>query len=112
MNKITDSMRLYTILFWAYPKSGFDIIKKNDILKLFREIAGEALSGDPDLINKLLQFESEHEGLVLYNETIESNTEIVDPEIEVMPTIQKAYPEANYIIMLPLTVPDKNNLIF
>lgn len=111
MNQIINNMRLYTILFWAHPKSGFDVIKKNDILKLFREIAGDVLSSDPTLINKLLQFEIEHEGLVLYSETLESDRSIIDPEVEVMPIIRQAYPEAKYIIMLPLKVSDKDNLI-
>jgi hypothetical protein len=99
MSHETSEKHLYTIVFWALPKSGFDVAKKNAILRLLKEKSLD----DINLRTKLELFESKHEGLVIYGEVIESDELITDPEISIMPIIQEKYSEATYIILIPMS---------
>jgi len=101
MNQNTEIKYLYTVLFWACPKSGFDLIKKNAVMKILKEALLEFAEKDID--SKIEGFESKNEGLVTYEEVIESDTLILNPELEVMPIIRKKYPEAQFINIYPLT---------
>jgi hypothetical protein len=90
------------ILFWACPKSGFHIAHKNEAMRLFKEFIMGVSSCDPCIEAKIKRFEEDNEGLVVYDEVIESSISVVDPEIEIMPIIRDRYPKAKYIMMLPM----------
>jgi hypothetical protein len=104
MNQKTNSKFLYMILFWACPKSGFHIAHKNKAMRSFKEFLMGISSYDPHVEAKIKRFEEDNEGLVIYDEVIESDTFVVDPEIEIMPIIRDRYPKAKYIMMLPMAL--------
>lgn len=100
----TESKQLYNILFWAYPKSGHDLAKKNRMMRIFKEVMNDIHEHEPHFGDKLDSFESRKKGFVVYDEVIESDNEVFDPEVEVMPVIRNKYPEAQFIQMLPISV--------
>lgn len=99
MNQKVESKQFYRVLFWAHPRSGFDLVKKNTIMKLFKDTLSDEMSNE-----QLKRFEERNEGLVVYEEVIESDELDPDPDREVMPIIKKRFPDARYIIMIPITV--------
>lgn len=99
MNQEVESKQLYRVLFWAFPRSGFDLAKKNTIMKLFKDTLSDEMSNE-----QLKRFEEKNEGLVVYEEVIESDDADPDPDREVMLIIRKKYPEARYIVMLPINL--------
>lgn len=107
MENKTDIKNVYSVIFWANPKSGFDLMRKNSILKMIREVSNEFSFKDPHLEDKIQSFEAECKGMVIYDEIIESDTLISNPETEVMPLIWEKYPEAKYVIMIPISVKNK-----
>lgn len=99
MDQKIDSKQLYRVLFWAFPKSGFDLARKNTIMSMFRETLPDEM-----LSEQLKRFEEKNDGLVIYEEVIESDDTDPDPDREVMPIIKKKFPDAQYIVMIPITV--------
>lgn len=99
MNQEVESKQFYRVLFWAFPRSGFDLAQKNTIMKLFRDTLSDEMSSE-----QLKRFEEKNEGLVVYEEVIESDELDPDPDREVMPIIKKKFPDAQYIVMIPITV--------
>lgn len=99
MSQKVESKQFYRILFWAHPKSGFDLARKNSIMRLFRDTLPDEMSSE-----QLKRFEEKNEGLVVYEEVVESDNTDLDPDKDVMPIIHKKYPDARYIIMIPITV--------
>jgi len=104
MNQNTESKYLYNILFWAYPKSGKDVAKKSAMMRIFKEVMTTVHGHEPYFEDKFERFESNNEGLVVYDEVIESDIEIFYPEDGIMPVIREKYPEAKFIQMLPVTL--------
>lgn len=84
----------YLVQCWIKPQSGFDLAQKNRIMSLFKEIMTETMPNDPKLDEALKRFEKSHDGMVLEPMIIESDKEVTDPEKELLPEIQKSYPEA------------------
>lgn len=107
MEHKTDIKNVYSVIFWANPKSGFDLMRKNAILSMLRDVTNEFSENDPHIEDKIQSFEAENDGMVIYDEVIESDTLITDPETEVMPLIRKKYPEAKYVIMIPMIFNNK-----
>lgn len=84
----------YLIQVWVYPRSGFDLAKKNQAIRLLKELIEEDVAINPGLKEAMDRFEKEHEGMVVEPIVIESDDEVTNPETEVMPTIKGDYPEA------------------
>jgi Zn ribbon nucleic-acid-binding protein len=91
MIKKTTKKFIYKVIFWAYPKSGFDVIKKNvsiQIFKKFLETAfghNECLERDIDTLFKI------HEDKVPIIEIVELDFSIKDADKEILPIIQKMH---------------------
>jgi hypothetical protein len=103
MNQSTESKYLYNILFWAYPKSGFDVAKKSTMMRIFKDVMSTVHGEEPNFNEMFDRFESRNDGQVVYDKVVESDKEVIDPEEEVMPVIRERYPEARFIQMLPVT---------
>ena len=98
----------YYVQCWVRPSSGHDVVRKNRImsllkeiasLKSFQEMARDVFPVDVEVTDKKFQsaiqrFEEQHEGLVVEPLVLESDNEITDAEKELLPEIQKKYPEA------------------
>ena len=84
----------YLVQCWITPRTGFDLAKKNRIMSLFKSIMEETFPEDVNVEDAMRKFSESHDGLILEPLVIESDTEIVDPKKEVLPEIQKKYPEA------------------
>lgn len=93
---------LYTVLFWAAPKSGFDVVSKNLLMRLFKEALNEVGDADPHHAEKMQRFEEDNDGLIIFEETVESDKPISNPDTDIMPVIRKRYPNARYIMMIPV----------
>jgi hypothetical protein len=102
MNQKTGSKFLYMVLFWACPKSGFDVAKKNEAMKMFKEMIRNKYPSDPDIEGRLKSFEENNDGLVVFDEVVESDTRVIDPDTEIMPIIRKRYSEARCILISPM----------
>jgi hypothetical protein len=84
----------YIVQCWITPRSGFDLAKKGRIAQLFRSVMRDTFSDDKKVETAINNFEKTHEGLVLESLTVETDTEIIDPDSEILPEIRKKYPEA------------------
>jgi serine phosphatase RsbU (regulator of sigma subunit) len=84
----------YVVHCWVHPRSGFDLVKKNRVMELFRSVMEDAFDEDDEVERAVKKFEKSHEGLVLERICMESDTEIIDIQKEVLPVIQKEYPDA------------------
>ncbi len=102
MEKATGEKQQYTVLFWANPKSGLDVIKKNTILPILRTVLSDMMKMDRSFPERMKKFEEKNEGLVIYEEVIETDRVPVDINQEVMPLIKHKYPNARFISMIPL----------
>ena len=91
---------IYAVVYWAYPRSGFDVIKKNMVMSIFKEMVKDI---QPDSAIKTEIFAAEHEGFVTYDIVIESDKRITDAEFEIMPLIRKEYPEAKLLLAIPMS---------
>jgi len=60
----------------------------------FQETMREQFLHDSDIIEALKNFEEEHRGMVLESFVIESDTEVLEPEKEILPEIRKKNPGA------------------
>lgn len=106
MDSDTKSKYLYMVLFWGIPKSGYDVIKKNSIMDILKDLMINISEDDPHFEEKIKMFESENEGMVVYHEIVESDSIVLDPEIEIMPVIRKRYPKAKLIKMQHMSTGD------
>ena len=84
----------YLVQCWITPRSGFDIVKKNRVLEFFRSVVSEALSDEYRAEESIRNFEESHEGLILEPIIVESDTEVMNAQKEILPEIQKVYPGA------------------
>lgn len=100
----TTTLRQFTVLFWANPKSGLDVIKKNTILPILRTVLSDMMKTDKSFPERMKRFEEKNDGLVIYEEVIETDCVPLDIDREVMPLILDKYPNARFITMLPLMV--------
>jgi len=104
MNVLEGEKRMsfkYYVECWIYPKSGYDIIRKNKIITLFKEVLLQVMPEETkkeinidDLIEKFCE---KHNEMVLEPLVLESDTDVLDPEKELMPEIWKKYPEAKLL---------------
>jgi len=90
-------MHKYLVECWIYPKSGFDLARKNRIMQLFKEMLSEEVPDQDALDRAVERFEREHEGMILEPMVIESDKELEDVERELMPEILRKYPEAKFL---------------
>lgn len=101
MDKSTGEKQQFTILFWASPKSGLDVIKKNTILPVLKTVLSDTMKADKSFTEKMKKFEEKNEGLVIYEEIIETDRVPVDVDQDVMPIIMHKYTNARFISMVP-----------
>jgi hypothetical protein len=106
MDNNTKIKYLYMVLFWSIPKSGYDVIKKNSIMDILKNLMINSSDDDSHFEEKIKMFESENEGLVVYHEIIESDSIVLDPEIEIMPLIKERYPGAKLIKIQHMSAED------
>jgi len=92
----------YSVLFWGHPKSGFDVANYNTTISMLDELAKENPQLKVNSSKELNEIKTTSDGFVPYEEVVESDTEIVDPEKEVMPTIREKYPEARLAVIRPI----------
>lgn len=93
----------FAVLFWATPRSGFDVVKKNVIMNLFREVMMSTSPTDQVSKERFDLFEKKNDGLVIYEEVIETDLENPDVESDIMPVIKSKHPSAKYIAMMPVS---------
>lgn len=88
-------MFYYKVDCWVPPRSGFDIVKKNQAFEFIKSIADKLSTGSAEKIEELLNdLKKNSEGLVLKTFTLESDSLVHSPEAEFLEEIQKEYPEA------------------
>lgn len=87
----------YYVECWVYPRSGFDIARKNKIIHLFKKVLFDMLPQKEEIESIVEKFCKEHDGLILEPLVLESDTEITNPEKELMPEIRKKHPEARLV---------------
>lgn len=102
MNQNIGTKQFFTVLFWANPKSGFDVAKKNIIMGIFRDALVNIDHPDQVSPERFKVFEEKNEGMVIYEEVIETDVEEPSIESDVMPVIKSKYPSARYIAMIPI----------
>lgn len=95
-------MQRYLVQCWIKPQSGFDLARKNRIMKMLRELMSTNTPDDAELEKAVEAFEKEHEGYILEPIVLESDKEVTDAEKELMPEIRKTYPEAKLFSMEPV----------
>lgn len=103
MIRTFSGRHIYRVLFWAYPKSGFDVMKKNIVVGMFKQFIDQLAKDDPEINEKLSSFFKEHEDKATFIEIIESDEEIKDPMIEVLPILQEKYPGAEIAAVIPFS---------
>jgi len=102
----------YRVDCWVRPRSGFDLAKKNSSLSFIKKFAttfeGPFNNTFKDLISS---FEKVSEGYVIKSLKLESDSLVTSLEKELLPEIQKEYPEAKIISwsMLPVHVEEIQN---
>jgi hypothetical protein len=84
----------YLVKCWVRPQSGFDLARKNKIMNLFKSFLSEAFSERESIDKAVEEFEKEHDGMVIEPLVIETDSAITDAEVQILPEIQKAYPDA------------------
>lgn len=84
----------YLVQCWITPRTGFDLAKKSHIMQLFKSIMEETFPDDVKVEDAVKRFAESHDGLILEPLVIESDTEVIDFQKEILPEIQKTYPEA------------------
>ena len=89
----------YSVLFWSHPKTGFHVAKYNAIMNMLDDLAKEYPHLKVNSFKELNEINGSSEGFVPYEEVVESDTKIVDPEKEVMPIIRERYPEARFAFL-------------
>lgn len=115
----------YLLVCWVRPRSGYDLARKNRVMKLikeilslesFKDIAKDMFPEDIEITDEKLQdglnrFEKLHDGMVIEPFIMESDTLVKDPEKELLPEIQKDHPEATIFSfkMIPQQIPDKES---
>ncbi len=99
MNNQIGIKQQFSVLFWSVPKSGFDVARKNTVLNLFKEILENSIDPDSWDPEKMKRFEEVNDGLVIYEEVIETDKKNPDVEKEIMPVIRKKYPGAKFIAL-------------
>ena len=92
-------MYKYLFLCRVHPKSGLDLAKQNKALGMLRGSINSMPESSirDNLQESLSRYQEENEGYVMETIPIVSDSEILDPESEVMPEIQKEYPGAEMI---------------
>lgn len=91
------SKHQYMVYCWIYPKSGFDLAQKNKIMEVFKMAMSAHFSDDAKMTEEVEKFSREFDEYILDPIVIESDTEVVDPEKEIMPEIRKDHPEAKLL---------------
>jgi hypothetical protein len=85
----------YKVDCWVPPRSGFDLIQKNQARDFIFSIADRMSERNGKRIKQYLnRFEEESKGFVLKTFTLESDKFVTDPEKEFLGEINKKYPEA------------------
>ena len=93
----------YLVQCWVRPRSGFELARKNRVIKIIKEAMTDTFK-ESELIEKLVkQFEETHDGLIPEPFFAETDSEVTDPEREIMPEIWKDYPEAIFIKYEPIS---------
>jgi hypothetical protein len=92
----------YMVYCWIYPKSGFDLAQKNKIMEVFKMAMSANFSDDAKMTEEVEKFSNEFKEYILEPIVIESDTEVTDPEKEIMPEIRKEHPEAKLLSIQPM----------
>ncbi len=90
-------MNKYEVYTWINPRSGFDLAETNAIQKNFKEIIEERFPDNTQAFKALERLFNCKKGMVINETIVESDTPVKNPIKELMPEINKLYPEAIYI---------------
>jgi hypothetical protein len=66
-------------------------------MNLFKKFMNDAFSEQEGIDRVVSEFEKEHDGMVLEPLIIETDTKITNPERQILPEIQKTYPDAKIL---------------
>lgn len=92
----------YSVLFWSHPKTGFQVAKYNAIMNIIEDLSKKYSHLNVNSSKELDEIKANNDGFVPYEEVVESDTEVVDPEKEIMPVIRERYPEARIALIRPI----------